>query len=276
MKESKLALHTVPKAIRTAERNMSNTSQYLQQLQKNIAGDGPAERQILLLKLVYEFENAPDFGDNYISDASSPAQQWISRVGALLSRSGLSHAVTFKSLRGTSTQFWALSRESFRQAMSEVIEEIKLELELEGRQEIGQVYEAGKEYNFFSDLKGIVEDASSDLFLVDAYFDAAAFQAYLSTSKNGRSIRILCGRYAADLAACVSAFTAQTGEKVELRRSSSIHDRVIFLDKSDCWIVGASIKDAGKKPTYLIPFAPQLTQEKLAIYEDIWSLATPV
>ncbi|MFQ5567533.1 MAG: hypothetical protein ACE5EU_14360 [Paracoccaceae bacterium] len=40
----------------------------LKRLQKRIEGDGPAERQILLMKLLYEFENAPDFGDKYIAD----------------------------------------------------------------------------------------------------------------------------------------------------------------------------------------------------------------
>lgn len=247
-----------------------------QRTMRKLQGDGPAERQVLLLKLVHEFENAPDFGAKYIGDASAPPHRWISRVGALLSRVSIHREIEFKSTKGTSVQFWQLARESFRRTISEAVEELKLELELEGRDEIGQVYEAGKTYDFFTDLRGIVSGADQDIFIVDAYFDAAAFQAYLSNSENGLTIRILCSRYAADLASCVSAFASQTGATVAVRKTKDIHDRVIFLDKTDCWIVGASIKDAGKKPTYLIPLVPQLSAGKLSIYENVWSQATVV
>lgn len=233
--------------------------------------DSPAERQIILLKLIHEFENAPDFGDEYISDASSDTQQWISRIGALLSRVALEYKLGFRTAHKLSFGDWKKSRETFRQIMSAAIEEIKLELEIDGQEDIGKVYEAGKEYDLFTDLKGIIKGAENDIFVIDAYFDTEAFQAYLSTANNDLHIRILCGKYAPDLAACTKTFSAQTGAKVEVRKTKKIHDRVIFIDESDCWIVGASIKDAGKKPTFLIPLAPQLTPEKLAIYEGIWS-----
>lgn len=252
----------------------NDLNQQLARLRKKIEGDGPAERQVLLLKLVHEFENAPIFGDVFNGDAKSPAQQWISRVGALLSRISIQRKLEFQSINRTTGGYWKHATQSLMRAVSGAIEELKLELELDGRDQIGHVYEPSKQYDFFTDLKGIVLGAKDDIFVVDAYFDASAFDAYLSAVGNNPTVRILCSRYANDLTACVTAFTAQTGAKVEVRKSKDIHDRVIFLDTSDCWIVGASIKDAGKKPTYLIPLAPQLSQSKLAIYENIWSQAS--
>lgn len=250
---------------------MTNNNRSLERLQKRIDGDGPAERQILLLKLVYEFDNSPSFGTVYQGDASSPPQLWISRVGALLSRVSMHYKISYQSTKSISTQFWSVSRESFRRTISEAIEEIKLELELDGRDEIGQVYEKGKEFDFFTDLKGIISGAERDVFIIDTYFDASAFLSYFSSADECLNVRILCGKSAADLSACIKRFESQTNAKVEVRKTREVHDRLVFIDASDCWIVGASIKDAGKKPTYLIPFAPQLMQKKLEIYENIWS-----
>ncbi|AML52745.1 hypothetical protein [Falsihalocynthiibacter arcticus] len=243
---------------------------------KKLAGDGPAERQILLLKLQYEFENSPNFGNRYVGDASSPAQLWIARIGALLSRVSLEHKIQFRTQVGTSVQFWVISMDGLRRALSAAIEEIKLELELDGRDDIGQVYAAGKEYDFFTDLRGIFASAENELFLVDAYFDGASFEAYFSAVSRDLSIRILCGSYARDIAAYIDKFSLQTGAKIEIRKTKLVHDRVVFLDGSDCWLVGASIKDAGKKPTYLIPLAPQISPQKLSIYEGVWSSAVSI
>ena len=37
---------------------------------KKIFGDGPAERQILLMKLQHEFDTAPEFGAKFVADAT--------------------------------------------------------------------------------------------------------------------------------------------------------------------------------------------------------------
>jgi len=61
---------------------------------------------------------------------------------------------------------------------------------------------------------------------------------------------------------------------LELRKSKTLHDRVIFIDGYVCWIIGQSIKDAAKaKPTYLVQLAPDVVPEKLNNYEAIWTLA---
>lgn len=248
----------------------------LSRLQKKIAGDGPAERQILLMKLLHEFENAPDFGDKYVSDASSPPQQWIARVGALLARAGLEHKIAFQRSKGTSVQFWQFAREPMRQILLAAAEEIKLELELDGHEEIGQVYDAQNQYDFLHDLAGIILGAQDKIFIVDPYFDGGAFDTYLSGIGDSCDIRILCGKYSADVAGRVAAFKAQFGVEPELRKTKDIHDRLVILDGTDCWIVGGSIKDAGKKPTYLVPLQPGIAPTKIGIYETLWQNSNPV
>ncbi|WP_132310915.1 hypothetical protein [Martelella mediterranea] len=228
------------------------------------------------MKILHEIETAPDFGEMYIADATSAPQQWIARIGALLARLGIEHKLAFNNQKSITVRYWALSRESFRQLLVAAAEEIKLELELEGHEHIGEVYESQRQYDFLKDLSEIISAAQTSVFVVDPYFDGATFQTYF-TSIGGRcEIKVLCGRYANDVAGHLSAFKAQYGREPLLRKSRDLHDRLVIVDGNDCWIVGGSIKDAGKKPTYLVPLQPTIATTKIAIYEDLWKQAVPV
>ncbi|WP_144432191.1 hypothetical protein [Roseibium alexandrii] len=238
-------------------------------------GDGPAEKQVLLMKLLHEFETAPDFGETYIADATSAPQRWIARIGALLARAGFEHKIAFRSCRQTTVQYWKVSREPFRQLLLAAAEEIKLELELDGHEDIGQVYGSQQQYDFLRDLKEIILGAQSEVFVVDPYFDGQAFETFLGPIGGSCSIRVLCSRYSNDVAGHAKAFEAQYGVKPDLRKSRDLHDRLVIIDGTDCWIVGGSIKDAGKKPTYLVPLQPHIAPTKIAIYDGLWQQATP-
>jgi len=248
----------------------------LERLQKQLMGDGHAEKQVLLLKLLHEFENAPHFGEKYVADADSVPQRWIARIGALLTRAGIEHKLKFNSIRQTSVQFWSLTRESFRRHLLSAAEEIRLALELDGHEDIGQVYGSQQQYDFLRDLKEIILGAQTEVLVVDPYFDGQAFETYLGPLGSGCSIRILCSRYSSDVAGHVAAFSGQYNVKPALRKSQDLHDRLVIIDRSDCWIVGGSIKDAGKKPTYLVPLQPNIALTKIEIYEALWCDAKPV
>ena len=63
---------------------------------------------------------------------------------------------------------------------------------------------------------------------------------------------------------------------LEMRSSTGVHDRVIFIDQRG-WVIGQSIKDAANnKPTYLVELnEPMLTASKDA-HTRIWAAATVV
>ncbi|MGR3760751.1 hypothetical protein ACUXV3_11565 [Roseobacteraceae bacterium NS-SX3] len=248
----------------------------LEQLQKKLLGDGPAEKQVLLLKLLHEFETAPHFGEKYVADADSEPQRWIARIGALLARVGVEHKINFQTTKHTTVQFWSLSREPFRQQLLAAAEEIQLALELDGHEDIGRVYGSQQQYDFLCDLREIILGAQSEVFVVDPYFDGQAFETYLSPLGGGCLVRVLCSRYASEVAGHMTAFAAQHTVAPELRKSKNLHDRLVIIDGSDCWIVGGSIKDAGRKPTYLVPLQPGIAPTKIDIYEGLWREAKPV
>ena len=155
----------------------------------------------------------------------------------------------------------------------DAIEEIKLELELDDRSDIGTAYAPGDVYRFFADLKDVINSASTDVMIVDPYFNGEAFDAYLSTADTTLNIKILADRYSKDISDYIEKHKVQFKTETELRRSEKLHDRIIFIDDEAAWIMGGSIKDAGKKATYLIPLASQLSATKKEIYNTIWDEA---
>ena len=231
--------------------------------------DGPLQKQIVLLKLIHEMNNRPNFGGSFDNDPDGPVRSWISRVKALMERVSISKGVEFRSILHTAATYWQSAMRSLQVCVNDAIEELKLELELYQDDEIGTVYSATENHRFKTDVLDIINRATSEVFLIDPYFDAPTF-ALLFNNNTQFGIRTLCFQYFDAVQAYAQSLSASQSRTVEVRKSKLAHDRVIFVD-DDCWIVGASIKDAGAKPTYLMPLTPSLGVEKKRIYEGIWA-----
>ena len=251
---------------------MSDQSEKAQQnLQKRLSGLDPLQKQIVLLKLTDLYENRADNIGQYQVSPGSPEREWLSRVGAAIKQyDRIQYGSQFDTKMlllntGTAGEIVGLAYD--------VIEAIKLELELEGRDQIGASYAPGEHYNYFRDLRNIIGEARSEIFVVDPYFNGEAFDLYLSGVRDAR-IKILADRYTSDAKAYAEKHSAQYGTSIELRKSNELHDRLIFVDDEDCWITGGSIKDAGKKAAFLIPVAPPIAEAKRGIYSEIWSRAS--
>jgi hypothetical protein len=244
---------------------------------KDFIGDGPIQKHIILLKLTDALENAPDFGDVSRLEPFTPQRQWLSKVGALLSRLGGDKILRYKtSFAMLDSFFWVEEIIQIKGLVLDAIEEIKLELELDGRSDIGNAYAPGDVYRFFADLKEIINSAEKRVMVIDPYFNGDAFDAYFSEVDPSLIIQILADRYSKDINNYIDKHKSQFGSNIELRSSKELHDRVIFVDDETAWIMGGSIKDAGKKATYLIPLATQLSIVKKEIYTDIWDRATAI
>ena len=154
----------------------------LQRMIEKLEGDGPIEKHILLLKLTEALENAPDFGNKPVLDVGTPQRQWLSEVGALLSRLDVGKKVQFRVSFRTLVQYWVQAITQIKGQVSDAIEELKLELELDGRSDFGSAYAPGDVYKFFADLKAVINQAEHEVLVIDPYFNGEAFDAYLSTA----------------------------------------------------------------------------------------------
>ena len=238
----------------------------------------PVQKQTILVKLVDLMDNSPRFDGDGPIDAESPQRQWLSRVGALLKKlDPVFGAVTFETSMRTLNRYRSIGINQIKGQVSDAIEVLRLDLELVGRADIGNVYQAGEVYDLFSDLKAIIQTTTQELMLVDPYFNGEAFADYLSAIGPEKTIKIFADRYVEDVRTHAAKHARQHKTNIEIRRSDALHDRLVFVDNSDCWVVGGSIKDAAaKSPTYLVPLQPVFARAKLGIYSTMWDDAEVV
>lgn len=231
--------------------------------------DGPVQRHIVLLKLISEMDNRPSFGSEFDSDPDGPVRLWLARVGALMSRISPLHSMKFNSALSTAGRYWAPTMNSVQVEVRNAIEDLKLELELLQDNELGEVYQPGEQYRFLADVVKAVNSAENEVFIVDPYFDSATF-SHLFSSNYSNDIRILCSKNFVAVTEISAKFQESSSSEIDVRKSGNIHDRLVILDGTVCWILGASIKDGGKKPTYFLPMRPEMAEKKIAIYEAVW------
>tara|TARA_R110000824_G_scaffold318073_1_gene505200 strand:+ start:22321 stop:23094 length:774 start_codon:yes stop_codon:yes gene_type:complete len=243
----------------------------LEKQSRELAGPSPVEQHIILLKLSELMANGPDLSAKPNTGAS-PQRQWIAEVGAIICRISSEKKINFNTAKSMLGQYWNYAIEQIQGLALDVIEEIKLELELEGRSDVGSAYAPGDIYRFFSDLKSIVAGAQSEILLIDPYFDGEAFDNYLASVDGSIDVRIFANKHAQEVKAYIEKHQAQYGSAISIKKNNKLHDRLIIVDRTDCWITGGSINHAGNKsPAYLIPVGTELAKEKLKIYEEIWN-----
>jgi len=136
-----------------------------------------------------------------------------------------------------------------------------------------KVYEKGQVYDFYKDIREITQTAKNEAFVIDAYPDEEVLDLYLEKLSPTVRMRILTNKPKGNFIAIAKKFKQKPGITFEVRESPDCHDRVFFVDNS-CWVMGQSIKDAGKKPTYLARMESHDLFRK--VFEELWRNATSV
>ena len=175
------------------------------------------------------------------------------------------------SSNATSATLSCGSKNMRRFGLRSLIETLKLQLPEE---EIQGVYNPGDEYDFYRDLSSLVEAATNEILIVDAYLDEEVFNLYVSKVSDSATVRILSDKIGPNVEVVAGKY--EKSQQLKLRSSRNIHDRMVFLDQRG-WVIGQSIKDAAKKkPTCLV----ELTEPLLALardaYEKIWKDAKSI
>jgi hypothetical protein len=161
--------------------------------------------------------------------------------------------------------------EKYRSTLSSSIKELEAMLP---EAEVRGAYEAGDEYAFYEDLKGILAAAAHDVFVADNYLNTEFFELYVHPIRAGVAVRVLTDQMRDNLLAVANKYA--TRGNFELRSSAELHDRHVFVDGRG-WMIGQSIKDAARrKPTYMVELGATFVPAVWQIYEDIWKRATVI
>ena len=228
--------------------------------------------EILLAQLRALLERSPDFGQ--YSPSSREHAMWCGQAFALVSRWNNLDGTLFKVASDNLAS--DIMRPNNVGQIFAIIHRAIADLELTVSDKEQVAFAAGEVYDFFRELNKIIGSAETSIFIIDPYLHHTVFDHYLNSRKSNVKVRLLLKDDADTIKSAAQKYVQQHGEVLEVRTSNMIHDRVIFIDHV-CWIVGQSLKDAAKaKPTYLTTLPPDVFSDKLRVYGDIWSEATPI
>lgn len=164
----------------------------------------------------------------------------------------------------------------FRQKLLVYLHQAESDLRLRTTGPLSVGVSSGRVFEYFDELRKLIEMARSDLLMVDAYLDAEFVSRYLPFVAAGTKVRMLARERLSTLKPSVAAFVAQSGQSIEVRTIGGFHDRYLFVDGQACYQSGASFKDGAKKtPTVLVQITDAFASVQ-ATYEQLWASATPV
>jgi hypothetical protein len=147
------------------------------------------------------------------------------------------------------------------------------EIPLINNEQREKVYEVGQSYDFYKDIRSIIQNAKTGVFLIDAYVNEEALNLYLESMPNSVKIRILTKKPQGNFLTVAKKFKAKPAIAFEVKQSNDIHDRVLFVDDL-CFVMGQSLLDAAaKKPTYLIRIENIQLRE---LHERLWASASTI
>ncbi len=131
----------------------------------------------------------------------------------------------------------------------------------------------GQVFEYFDEVRKVIEMAKQDILFVDAYLDAEFVSRYLSHVSKGVTIRLLARERLTTLLPAVDLFAKQSGCAIEVRSASHFHDRYVFVDRNACYQSGASFKDGAKSAPTTLNQITDAFAPVLQTYEDKWSNA---
>ncbi len=162
------------------------------------------------------------------------------------------------------------SDDGFR-AMLRTIQQARFDLRMKTVGPLSIAVQQGGVFDYFDEIRKVIEEASIDILFVDPYLDAEFVSKYLPHLKPGIQIRLLTEKCIPSLTPAVQALRQQNSLQIEVRASTGLHDRYLFLDRSSCYQSGASFKDGAKKaPTTLTQIVDAFTAIH-ATYDKLWN-----
>jgi len=164
------------------------------------------------------------------------------------------------------------ANEGYRK-VSTLLHQAQYALRMETSGPVSMPVSKGNVFEYFDEIRKILEGAKHDVLFVDPYLDAEFVSRYLPHITPGVTMRLLAREKLATLLPAADAFVQQHKGTIQVRSASNFHDRYVFIDRMECYQSGASFKDGAKSaPTTLT----QITDAFPAVqktYEDIWTQA---
>src|SRR5207248_1034138 len=210
------------------------------------AGEGPVTKEELLTEVDDLIRTMPQ-DIRYGPDGAL----WIGRAAALVHEWDWAQSVAFDLYHAQMLQDDSVADPAMTKLMA-LIYRMRSDLLMKTRGPLSTVIGKGMVFDYFDELRKIIERARQDLFVVDPYLDADFVSRYLQHVHQPTQVRLLARDKLPPLMTAARMLAQQAKLVIEVRSAPSFHDRYLFVDKAACYQSGASFKDGGRTaPTTL-------------------------
>ena len=107
------------------------------------------------------------------------------------------------------------------------------------------IFYAGQIYDAFELVTRLIKSAKKSIVLIDNYVDESVL-TMMSEKESGVQVDIYTKDLPKALTLAATKFNDQYGG-LALHQTNNIHDRFLILDEEKIYLIGASLKDAGKR-----------------------------
>ena len=107
------------------------------------------------------------------------------------------------------------------------------------------IFMDGQIFDAYELLIKLVKSAKSSILLIDNYVDESVL-TMMSEKSTGVQVDIYTKDISKSLALAESKFNSQYGD-LSIHQISTMHDRFMIIDDKTIYLIGASLKDAGKR-----------------------------
>jgi hypothetical protein len=221
--------------------------------------------------------DAPPLDYGVIEGIPQGTVKWLGQVSALINRVGdLQDSVPFDATSELFVRGMG-SGNKLLLIMYRVLAKLEARVPAGSK---GAFVVAGDEFDGFAALAKLLGSATKDILIVDPYMDESAVLEYSALVAEGVVVCLLASEDSVKpgLEPAARKWIAQYGGarpiSVRLAPPKSLHDRLIFVDGVDAFIVTQSLKDFAKRSHASIQRADADTATmKASAYSDLWNSA---
>jgi len=123
-----------------------------------------------------------------------------------------------------------------------------------------------KPYEAYKQIENIIGSCRIELAIIDPWVGEDIFPLYLESVPASASIRILTQNMTGKFEAVAKRFS-QERNRFEVR-VAQVHDRYLIVD-GRAWIIGQSLKDAGKRPLAITELSD--ADQARTLFEKLWN-----
>ena len=161
--------------------------------------------------------------------------------------------------------------EASAKPMLTMLHQARHDLRMRTQEPLSVNVETGGVFDYFDEIRKVIEVAKQDILFVDPYLDAEFVSRYLPHISNGVQIRLLARERLATLLPSVVLLRQQSGKTIDVRSAFGFHDRYLIVDRISCYQSGASFKDGAKKSPTTLTQITDAFPAVLSTYEDLWN-----